>query len=66
MVPATLRRERERHTMLHRQSDSNSRGFYRDGRYATIADVVNHYNTDLALGLTRAQKVMLVEYVKSL
>src|SRR4051794_24325857 len=38
-------------------------GFYHDGRYATIADVVNHYNTDLALGLTDADKAALVEYV---
>jgi hypothetical protein len=41
-------------------------GFYHDGRYATVADVVNHYDADLGLGLTAAQKAALVEYVKSL
>lgn len=41
-------------------------GFYHDGRYATVADVVRHYDTDLRLGLTEAEVTALVEYVKSL
>jgi hypothetical protein len=41
-------------------------GFYHDGRYATVADVVRHYDTDLRLGLTDAEEAALVEYVKSL
>jgi hypothetical protein len=41
-------------------------GFYHDGRYATLADVVTHYDTDMTLGLTAGQKSDLVEYLKSL
>lgn len=41
-------------------------GFYHDGRFATLNDVVNHYDTTLALGLTQAEKNDLVEYLKSL
>jgi hypothetical protein len=42
------------------------RGFYHDGRFATLADVVDHYDAQLALGLSPAQKADLVEYLKSL
>ena len=43
-------------------------GFYHDGRFATLADVVNHYDGHLntGLGLTDAEKADLVEYLKSL
>jgi len=41
-------------------------GFYHDGRFATLNDVVLHYNTALALGLTAGQQTDLVEYLKSL
>jgi cytochrome c553 len=41
-------------------------GFYHDGRFATLADVVNHYDTHLTLGLTAANKTDLVEYLKGL
>jgi cytochrome c5 len=41
-------------------------GFFHDGRFATLLDVVNHYDTNLRLGLTDAQKTDLVEYLKSL
>ena len=41
-------------------------GFYHDGRFATLLDVVNHYNTFLKLQLTSEQKHDLVEYLKSL
>ena len=41
-------------------------GFYHDGRYATLRDVVDHYDSFLHLGLTDAQKNDLVEYLKSL
>jgi hypothetical protein len=41
-------------------------GFYHDGRFATLLDVVNHYNTVLSLGLNETQKQDLVEYLKSL
>jgi hypothetical protein len=41
-------------------------GFYHDGRFATLQDVVNHYNTFFGLGLTPDQINDLVEYLKSL
>src|SRR5215212_440999 len=41
-------------------------GFYHDGRFATLMDVVNHYDTLFALGLTDREKSDLVEYLKSL
>jgi cytochrome c peroxidase len=41
-------------------------GFFHDGRFATLLDVVNHYNTHFQLNLTDGQKADLVEYVKSL
>jgi hypothetical protein len=41
-------------------------GFYHDGRFGTLADVVNHYDQFFALGLTQQQKNDLVEYLKSL
>lgn len=41
-------------------------GFYHDGRFPTLRDVVEHYNGFLRLGLTEKQKSDLVEYLKSL
>ncbi len=41
-------------------------GFYHDGRFATLADVVDHYDQTLGLGLTADEKRELVEYLKSL
>lgn len=41
-------------------------GFYHDGRFATLAAVVEHYDAVLDLGLSPAQKRDLVEYLKSL
>jgi hypothetical protein len=41
-------------------------GFYHDGRFATLRDVVNHYNTVFSLGLTEQESNELVEYLKSL
>jgi cytochrome c peroxidase len=41
-------------------------GFYHDGRFATLMDVVNHYNDFKKLSLTEAEKKDLVEYLKSL
>ena len=41
-------------------------GFFHDGRFATLLDVVNHYNTCFGLGLTEGEKGNLVEYLKSL
>ncbi|MBA2434135.1 MAG: c-type cytochrome [Chthoniobacterales bacterium] len=41
-------------------------GFYHDGRFATLLDVVNHYDTAFGLGLTDEEKTALVEYLKSI
>jgi hypothetical protein len=41
-------------------------GFYHDGRFATLLDVVNHYDAVKGLELTEAEKQDLVEYLKSL
>lgn len=41
-------------------------GFYHDGRFATLMDVVNHYDAHFGLGLTNQEKSDLVEYLKSL
>ncbi|HET9208024.1 MAG TPA: c-type cytochrome, partial [Burkholderiaceae bacterium] len=40
--------------------------YFHDGSAATLADVVNVYNTKRALGLTAAQRSDLTEYLKSL
>jgi hypothetical protein len=41
-------------------------GFYHDGRFATLRDVVNHYDAHFGLLLTEREKGDLVEYLKSL
>lgn len=41
-------------------------GFYHDGRFAALSDVVAHYNTTLTLNLSASQQADLVEYLKSL
>jgi len=41
-------------------------GFYHDGRYATLLDVVDHYNDYNKLHLSQAEKTDLVEFLKSL
>ncbi len=41
-------------------------GFYHDGRFATLMDVVNHYNDFKKLALIESEKNDLVEYLKSL
>jgi mono/diheme cytochrome c family protein len=41
-------------------------GFYHDGRFATLREVVEHYNTFFNTNLTEQQKADLVEYLKSL
>src|SRR5829696_5939424 len=41
-------------------------GFYHDGRFATLKDVVEHYNAHFKLKLTEAEASDLVEYLKSL
>jgi hypothetical protein len=43
-----------------------ARGFYHDGRFATLRDVVDHYDAQFGLALSDAEKGALVEYLKSL
>lgn len=41
-------------------------GFFHDGRFATLNDVVNHYNDHFQLDLTPTEIGNLVEYLKSI
>jgi cytochrome c peroxidase len=43
-----------------------ARGFYHDGRFATLRDVVDHHDGLLSLGLGAAEKADLAEHLKSL
>jgi hypothetical protein len=41
-------------------------GLYHDGRFATLLDVVNHYDLQLGLHLSAQEKSDLVQYLNSL
>lgn len=41
-------------------------GFYHDGRFATLRDVVEHYNRTRNLALSDQEKADLIEYLKSI
>jgi hypothetical protein len=41
-------------------------GFYHDGRFGSLANVVDHYDTCMALGLTSTEKSDLIQYLLSL
>ncbi|ANE49272.1 hypothetical protein [Flavisolibacter tropicus] len=41
-------------------------GYYHDGRFANLADVVNHYDDHFKLNLSNQEKKDLVQYLKSL
>lgn len=41
-------------------------GFYHDGRFATLADVIRHYDGLWSLGLSEAQRTDLEHYLRSL
>lgn len=41
-------------------------GYYHDGRFATLPDVVRHYNNHFKLGLSSQEITDLAEYLKSL
>ena len=45
---------------------SNKGRYFHDGRFATLANVVEHYDIFFKLGLTAQEKSDLVEYLKSL
>ena len=41
-------------------------GFYHDGRFATLAEVIDHYDALFHLGLTAQEKSDLIQYLMSL
>jgi hypothetical protein len=41
-------------------------GFYHDGRFAELTDVLDHYDVHFGLGLSAQDKVDLAEYLKSI
>lgn len=41
-------------------------GYFHDGRFATLNDVVNHYNDTMELNLTEANRNDLVQYLNAL
>ncbi len=41
-------------------------GFYHDGRFATLAAVIDHYDSFMELGLEPSEKVDLAEFLRSL
>jgi hypothetical protein len=41
-------------------------GYYHDGRYRTLGEVVQHYNSCFGLGLSTREQSDVVEYLKSL
>jgi len=41
-------------------------GFYHDGRFATLEEVVDHYNDHLDLKLSDEEKSALIQYLKSI
>jgi hypothetical protein len=50
---------------LFMQPENKGR-FYHDGRFETLGDVIDSYNTRFGLGLTEGEKSDLIEYLKSL
>ncbi len=58
--------DRYRTTPLNGLWTHTKGGFYHDGRFATLAAVVDHYDSCKSLGLSAAEKSDLVEYLKSL
>ena len=44
----------------------HKRGFYHDGRFATLNDVVDHYDGHFKLNLNAQEKRNLIEYLKSI
>ncbi len=41
-------------------------GFFHDGRFATLREVIEHYDANFRLGLNEQEKGDLIEYLKSL
>lgn len=51
---------------LSNRKTDQGRGFFHDGRFKSLPEVVNHYNDFMHLGLSPQQKSDLVEYLKSI
>jgi cytochrome c peroxidase len=58
--------EKYRTTPLKGAWSRSKGGYYHDGRFATLKDVVQHYNTFKSLNLSNSEMDDLVEYLKSL
>ncbi|HLJ27608.1 MAG TPA: hypothetical protein VKY85_12930 [Candidatus Angelobacter sp.] len=58
--------DRYRTTPLNGLWTHTKGGFYHDGRFPTLLDVVDHYDSCKSLGLAGQEKSDLVEYLKSL
>jgi cytochrome c peroxidase len=58
--------ERYRTAPLKGLWSHQSGGFYHDGRFATLMEVVNHYNNFKRLNLSETEKRDLVEFLTSL
>jgi cytochrome c peroxidase len=58
--------ERYRTTPLKGLWAHQKGGFYHDGRFATLLDVVNYYDGFLVLGLNDQERKDLIEYLKSI
>jgi hypothetical protein len=58
--------DRYRTTPLRGLVAHGKRGYYHDGRFLTLPDVVDHYDSFLGLGLSTAQKADLVTFLKTL
>jgi len=58
--------ERYRTTPLRGLWSHQSGGFYHDGRFGTLIEVINHYNNFKRLNLSESEKRDLVEFLKSL
>jgi hypothetical protein len=58
--------ERYRTSPLKGLFAHQKRGFYHDGRFATLEDVIDHYDDVFDLGLSSDEKSDLGEYLKSL
>ena len=41
-------------------------GFFHDGRFATLRNVIDHYDDHFSLNLTASEKQDLEQYLKSL
>jgi cytochrome c peroxidase len=58
--------QRYRTTPLRGVASHAKGGFYHDGRFPTLLDVVDHYDKLGSLGLSASEKSDIVEYLKSI